>query len=87
MAVFYNSSRFHRSYLILLPPEKRRIIWVFNSELKLNPGTKGLIKKTFPRVTISVTQSKLANTSVSILVASLFGDIMKPSTCFHKFYS
>ena len=28
MAVFYNSLRFQLSYLTLLPPEKRRIVWV-----------------------------------------------------------
>ena len=28
MAVFYKSLRFHLSYLTILPPEERRIIWV-----------------------------------------------------------
>ena len=32
MAVFHNSVRCHLSYLNMLPPEKRRIIWI----LKVN---------------------------------------------------
>ena len=34
MAVFYNSLRFHLSYLTMLPPEKRRIIWVLTVNWK-----------------------------------------------------
>ena len=32
MAVFYNSLRFHPLYLTMLPPEKRRFIWVLTVE-------------------------------------------------------
>ena len=28
MALFYNSLRFHLTYLAMFPPEKRRILWV-----------------------------------------------------------
>ena len=31
MAVFYNSLRFHQSYLTMLPPAKRGIIWVLTA--------------------------------------------------------
>ena len=37
-----NILRFHLSYLTMLPPEKRKIIWIFISKVKINPGAKGL---------------------------------------------
>ena len=32
MAVFYNSLRFHLFYLTMLPPEKRRFLWVLGAK-------------------------------------------------------